>query len=270
MSREPNDARFEDSIPRHYEQHMVPLLFAPFAEDLVTRLLAAPCGRVLEVAAGTGAVTREMARRLPPEVTIVATDLNPAMLERAEAVGTARDVAWRPADAMQLPFGDGSFDTVVCQFGVMFFPDRVHAYREVHRVLAPGGRFLFNTWESVEANPLTAAIEGAVAALFPNDPPRFMQRTPHGYFDAKRVVADLEAAGFGSAIDVTPVALPSTVGSARLAAQALCEGTPLRKEIEARGSLAAAVDAAEAAVREAFGDGRVTATSRALVVSARR
>src|SRR6185369_2662198 len=124
----------------------------PYAEDLARRLAPLRPGRLLEIAAGTGVVTRRLAASLPKECAIVATDLNPPMIEQAKAIGTARAVEWRQADAMKLPFGDAEFDAVVCQFGVMFFPDKAHAFAEARRVLKPGGTFLFNAWDRIEDN----------------------------------------------------------------------------------------------------------------------
>src|SRR6185503_7079387 len=129
---------FAGSIPRLYDTYLVPLIFEPYATDLANRLRSRPLSRVLEIAAGTGVVTRALASALPGSVAIVATDLNQAMLDHAAAVGTKRAVEWRQADAMQMPFGDAMFDAVVCQFGVMFFPDRGKAMAEIRRVLAPG------------------------------------------------------------------------------------------------------------------------------------
>src|SRR5712691_5626072 len=148
------DKVFAGSIPKFYERYLVPLLFEPYAADLVNRLASRSLARVLEVAAGTGVVTRRLASVLPERVSIVATDLNQPMLDLASAIGTKRPVEWRQADAMQLPFPDGTFDAVVCQFGVMFFPEKSKAFSEARRVLRPGGAFIFNVWDRIEENEL--------------------------------------------------------------------------------------------------------------------
>ena len=177
------DSGFAGSIPQLYDTYLVPLIFEPYAADLAQRLRARSVTRVLEIAAGTGVVTRALASALPASVSIVATDLNQAMLDRAAAVGTARPVEWRQADAMQLPFADGAFDAVVCQFGVMFFPDKAKAFAEARRVLKPGGVFIFNVWDRIEDNEFADVVTTALAPVFPADPPRFLARTPHGYHD---------------------------------------------------------------------------------------
>src|SRR6185295_2198714 len=161
----------------------VPLIFEPYAEDLVNRLASRSLTRVLEIAAGTGVVTRALASVLPESVSIVATDLNPSMLEQAAALGTRRPVEWRPADAMRLPFGDGTFDAVVCQFGAMFFPEKAQAFSEARRVLTPGGVYIFSVWDRIEENEFADTVTIALESLFPEDPPRFLARTPHGYHD---------------------------------------------------------------------------------------
>ena len=144
------DKVFAGSIPKFYEDYLVPLIFEPYATDLVNRLRTRTLSRVLEIAAGTGVVTRALASALPESTSIVATDLNQAMLDQASAVGTKRYVQWRQADAMQLPFQDAMFDAVVCQFGVMFFPEKSKAFAEAHRVLKPGGILIFNVWDRIE------------------------------------------------------------------------------------------------------------------------
>jgi len=262
-----NDTVFAGSIPALYEQYLVPMIFAQYATDLVRRVAAAKPRRVLEIAAGTGVVTRAMADALP-DTEIVATDLNPAMLEQARATGTSRRVEWRQADAMALPFGDGTFDAVVCQFGVMFFPDRPHAFAEARRVLKPGGIFLFNVWDRVEDNDFADAVGHALAGVFPDDPPRFMARTPHGYHDVDAIARDLSAGGFANAPRIETVARRSKAASARLVALAYCQGTPWRNEIEARDAskLEAATDAAEAGIAERFGAGPVEGRIQAIVV----
>src|SRR6185437_3429182 len=150
---------------------------------LASRQSTRKLSRVLEIAAGTGVVTRHLASKLPADVSIVATDLNQPMLDTAADMGTSRPVEWRPADAMQLPFEGGEFDAVVCQFGVMFFPDKAKAFSEARRVLRPGGVLLFNVWDRIEENEFADAVTTALESLFPDDPPRFLARTPHGYHD---------------------------------------------------------------------------------------
>ena len=180
MDAPDTDKRFAGSIPLLYENYLVPLIFEPYAEDLARRLEGRPLARVLEIAAGTGVVTRRLAAQLPASVDIVATDLNEAMLAQARATGSARPVTWRQADAMSLPFADASFDAVVCQFGLMFFPDKARALAEARRVLAPGGMLAFNVWDRIEENAFAATVTMALEAVFPKDPPRFLARTPHG------------------------------------------------------------------------------------------
>jgi SAM-dependent methyltransferase len=178
MSSLQSDKNFGSSVAKFYDEYFVPLIFEPYAEDIARRLAARRLARVLEIAAGTGVVTRRLASLLPNHVSIVATDLNQPMLDLAAEVGTARPVEWRQADAMQLPFEDGSFDAVVCQFGVMFFPDKAKAFAEARRVLRPGSVFLFNVWDRIEENEFADVITTALESVFPHDPPRFMARTP--------------------------------------------------------------------------------------------
>ncbi len=191
MSRPESDKVFTGSIPTLYESYLVPLIFEPYATNLVNRLASRPLDRVLEIAAGTGVVTRSLASVLPDSVSIVATDLNQPMLDQALARGTTRPVEWRQADAMRLPFPDGTFDAAVCQFGVMFFPEKSKAFSEARRVLKPGGVFVFNVWDRIEENEFADTVTTALAALFPEDPPRFMARTPHGYHDRPTIERDL-------------------------------------------------------------------------------
>lgn len=263
------DESFTGAIPQTYERFLVPLIFETYAADLAARLAARAPSDVLEIAAGTGVVTRALARALPARASIVATDLNQAMLDHAAALGTARPVEWRQADALELPFPGGAFDAVVCQFGVMFFPDKPRAYAEARRVLRPGGVFLFNVWDSLEHNELPHAVQGVLEALFPHDPPRFLARTPYGYFDRAAIARDLAAGGFSSAPEIVTLAARSRAKSARDAAIAFCQGTPLRAEIEARGAtrLAEATEAAEREITRRFGTGAVDAKIQALITS---
>jgi ubiquinone/menaquinone biosynthesis C-methylase UbiE len=265
------DATFAGSIPELYDQLLVPLIFEPYAAALARRVAALRPERVLETAAGTGVVTRAMAAALPAQAHIVATDLNQPMLDRAAAIGTTRPIEWRQADAMQLPFPDASFDVVVCQFGVMFFPDKAHAYAEARRVLRPGGMFLFNAWDRIENNQFALVVTEALAQLFPADPPRFMARTPHGYHDEAAIARDVALGGFAAAPRIDTVAARSRATSAGVVAMAYCQGTPLRNEIEARqgASLAEATAATTAAIAARFGSGVVDGKIQARVVAVR-
>jgi len=265
------DRAFAGSIPALYDRYLGPFVFEPYAADLAARLADLRDGPLLEIAAGTGIVTRALARQLDPGIAILASDLNPAMLEFAESQGTARPVTWRQADAQALPFGDAAFAAVACQFGVMFFPDKIAAYRQVRRVLRPGGRFVFNVWGRIEDNEIPCVIHDAMATLFPADPPRFLTRAPHGYYDTAIIVDQLGQAGFAD-IAVETLKLRGRAASPRDPAIGFCQGSPLRNEIESRGAglLEVATDDAAAAIAARFGNGPVDAAIQAHVITARR
>ena len=263
---------FLPDIAEVYERLLVPMIFAPYATDIAERVADLKPRRVLEVAAGTGVVTRAMSRRLDASVAITATDFSPAMLERATGVGTARPVDWQPADAMNLPFADASFDVVVCQFGAMFLPDKARAFAEARRVLRDGGMLLFSVWDRIEENEFADVVEAALAEVFPHDPPRFMRRVPHGYFDTYTITRDLANAGFTKQPVISTIAARSPAESAHVAATAYCHGTPLRTEIESRDALqlATATAAATVAVARRFGPGAIDGKIQAHVVSVAR
>lgn len=263
------DKLFAGSIPEIYDRFLVPLIFEPYAIDLAGRVSALAPRDVLETAAGTGVLTRALASRLAPTTRIVATDLNQPMLDHAARRQRSGAVEWQQADALALPFGDRTFDVVACQFGAMFFPDKVQGYREARRVLRPRGRFLFNVWDRIADNEFADAVTGALAGLFPDDPPRFLARTPHGHHDVDRIRHDLKAAGFAE-VAVDALDARSRAPSARDVAVAYCQGTPLRSEIEARdpARLEEATDRAADAVAARFGSGAVDGRLRAIVVAA--
>ena len=266
------DKVFAGSIPKLYDEYLVPMIFAVYADDIARRVAALSPSVLLEIAAGTGAVTRAVAAALPPGVRYVATDLNEPMLAiAAQRQGEDDRISWRQADASALPFDDAGFDVVCCQFGAMFFPDRVKAYGEVKRVLKDDGTFVFNVWDRIEDNVLTHEATIALEKLFPDDPPRFMARTPHGYHDKAAIRTDLERAGF---TDISIETLPamSRAPTADHVAIAYCQGTPLRGEIEARDAsrLQAATEAVAEAIRTRHGSGAVEARIQALVITARR
>ncbi len=193
------DKLFAGSIPEIYDRFLVPLIFESYARDLAERSATTDPRDLLETAAGTGVLTRAIASRLPASARIVATDLNQPMLDysRARQSGDGR-IAWKQADALALPFADQAFDLVACQFGVMFFPDKVRAYAEARRVLKPGGHFIFNVWDRISENEFADTVTEALAIVFPDDPPRFLARIPHGYHDVDQIRAELNDAGFTS------------------------------------------------------------------------
>jgi SAM-dependent methyltransferase len=195
----------DSSVPELDDRLMVPLIFEPYADELVGRLRGINAVNVLEVAAGSGVVTRAMVAGLTKSAAITATDLNQPMLDHAQSVSTAAPVTWQQADVMALPFPDASFDAVVCQFGVMFFPDQAAAHAEVARVLRPGGTYLFSVWDRTEANEFVHEVEQALAALYPDSPPTFMSRTPHGYFDEATIRADVAATSAFESVTIDSV-----------------------------------------------------------------
>ncbi|MDB5650395.1 MAG: ubiquinone/menaquinone biosynthesis methyltransferase protein [Hyphomicrobiales bacterium] len=264
------DKVFAGSIPRIYDSYLVPFIFEAFAEDVAQRVAALAPTAVLETAAGTGVVTRALARRLAADARYVVTDLNQPMLDHAaERQGSDSRITWRQADALSLPFDDASFDVVCCQFGVMFFPDRVLGYREAKRVLRPGGHFVFNVWDRIEENIFANEVTNALAEWFPDNPPRFLARTPHAYHDASLIHDELERAGF-TEITIEIIAKQSRAPSPHDAALAYCQGTPLRNEIEARGvdELQAAMDHVATAIAKRHGSNEVSAKIQGIVVTA--
>ena len=263
------DRAFAGSIPTIYEKYLVPLIFEPYAEDMARRLALRSPGSVLEIAAGTGVVTRRLAADLPESVRIVATDLNPPMLAEAAAIGTVRPVEWRQADALQLPFPAASFDAVVCQFGCMFFPDKARSVAEARRVLRPGGVLIFSAWDRLEGNEFADIVTTSVAGLFADDPPRFLARTPYAYNDRATIERDVLSGGAPRPPLIQTVTARSRAGSHRDPAIGFVQGTPLRNEVEARDAsrLGEATDVAAEAIARRFGQGAVDGKIQALVVT---
>nr|WP_295832232.1 methyltransferase domain-containing protein [uncultured Azospirillum sp.] len=262
------DKAFAGAIPALYDRYLGPLIFEPYARDLARRIGDVE-GRILETAAGTGIVTRALVQTLPESVDIVATDLNQPMLDHAAQKLTTPQVTWRQANALSLPFESAGFDAAVCQFGVMFFPDKPAGYAEARRVLKPGGRFLFSVWDRIEENEVTAVVSAAIAAAFPADPPNFMARTPHSYYDKDRIRGDLLSAGFNN-IEIETVTMRSRAATPADPATGLCQGTPLRLEIEARDAsrLGEVTDLAAQALVRHFGNGPIDGRMQAHVITA--
>ena len=264
------DSSFTGPIPAAYDRYLVPLLFEPYAGPISAAIAALHPTRMLETAAGTGVVTRELARVLPPSCSIVATDINQAMIDVALERSISENVAWQACDATRLPFGDREFDVVACQFGVMFFPDKDAAFREVSRVLRPGGSFVFLVWDSLEHNASTRIAEDVMTERYPDNPSMFLRRVPFGYHDTALIAEQLRTAGFDE-VETEVVALRAHAPSALHAARGLCQGTPLRGEIIDRepDGLDEVTAAVAAALEGELGGGELTDTVQAILVTAR-
>jgi len=271
IGRSSGTAAFGADVASFYEELMVPMIFEPFADDLVKRLSTSRLGDVLELAAGTGIVTRKLGS-LSADIaqSILAIDISQAMLDKAQQIDPDARIAWKAADAMALALKDSSFDTVICQFGAMFFKDRPMAYGEAKRVLRSGGRFVFNVWDRLEANDFVNTVQTAIAKLFPKDPPSFLGRVPHGYFDRNAILDDLKLAGFAGPFSIDTVEKRSEAESASIPARAFTQGTPLRDEILTRtpDGLEAATQVVEQAFLRKFGEGPVSGRLRAFLVTA--
>jgi len=247
-------SKFTGSIPHHYDEGLGPHIFIDYAMDMAKRAALLPNANTLELAAGTGIVSRQLRDALPPSSQLTVTDLNPPMLEIAQAkFNPSEKVEFQPADAMALPFDEASFDLVTCQFGVMFFPDKVEAFKQAKRVLKPGGSMLFNVWSELEANPFSQIAQRVTQDVFPDDPPTFY-KIPFGYHDAELIVNDLSKAGFRD-IHHEIVRLDKIVSDWALFASGLVFGNPMIEEIRQRGGISpeAVIEKFTAALRDRFG-----------------
>lgn len=260
-----DDRVWVDSMSEAYDRWLGPAVFHPFAVDLARRVAGHRPDRILELAAGSGILTRELVAVLP-DAELTATDFNPAMV----SLGSKRvpSAHWEEADAGRLPYPDGRFDLVVSQFGVMFLPDKAAAYAEARRVLRPGGNFLFNTWDVIDTHGFGAAVMAGLERAFPGDPPSFLVDVPHGYADRDVVVRDLAAGGLESVV-AESVTLEGQAATAADVAEGFCTGTPVRAGIEARGDLDATVSVVSEEMLRQLGSGPVTARMTAHVFEAR-
>jgi ubiquinone/menaquinone biosynthesis C-methylase UbiE len=263
-------ASFTGSIPEHYDTAAGPAIFDRWAEDFVRPLPERIDGDVLEVACGTGLVTRRLRARLDPAVRLVATDLSGDMVAYARRkLGEPAGVEWREADAVALPFPDASFGAVVCQLGIMFVPDKATAMREAHRVLAPGGLFAFHVWDRLEANPHAQAVSDAIAALLPGDPITAFTKVPYGFNDEATIRKMLAASRF-TEIRIERAGIQIESPTAKALAIGAVRGTPRALFLQERGvSIDAVVDAVAAALVRVGGDNPYRSPGRALVVMGR-
>jgi ubiquinone/menaquinone biosynthesis C-methylase UbiE len=264
-----SDKLFTGSVPEIYEKYLVPLIFEHYARDLAKRVSEKPVAKVLEIAVGTGVATRAVADVLGEDVFIVATDLDKAMLDHGASVRDDKNIEWQEADAMALPFENESFDAVLCQFGVMFFPDRIKAYSETLRVLKPGGHFIFNVWDEISQNEFADTVTASLAIVFPENPPQFLPRAPHGYSDIDKIASELEKGGFAHPLSFETISARSIATGAPIPAIAYCQGTPLRNEIENLDAslLEHATKIATTALTERFGEGAIDGKIQGHVVT---
>ena len=260
-----DDARWAGPMPDVYDRTLGPALFAPFAERLAAVARALAPKSVLELAAGTGVATSALIRALP-DAHIVATDLNPAMVSWASQ--RIDGVTWRQSDAEHLDVPDSTFDLIVCQFGVMFFPDKPAAFAEAARAMTEDGTLLFSVWDTIDTSEFPKALEESLIAVLPDNPPSFVARVPHGYADEELIENDLHVAGL-THVNIDRLVLTGTAPSAAALAEGFCMGTPLRFALEERGSLVDLTQAVADQMTARLGEGEVTGHLAGFLVSAR-
>jgi ubiquinone/menaquinone biosynthesis C-methylase UbiE len=266
-----DNSAFAGSIPERYDQYLGPIFFEPYAVDLASRLRLDAGDALLELACGTGIVTRHLVAAFPRGASLTATDLNAGMLAIAQKkIEHTEPVTWQTADACALPFGDDWFDAVVCQFGLMFFPDTALALSEVRRVLHPGGLFLFNVWDSLEHNPLARIAQEVMARFFTSDPPTFYN-VPHGLSDVDEMRARLHQAGFAP-VESESKTITARAVSAHHAATGLVTGTPIANAIHERATASpdTIIAAVSAALAAEGGEAPLSLPMRAHIFTARR
>jgi len=264
--------QFTGDIPKNYDAGLGPVIFDPYAENIAARAKALKPSRVLEIAAGTGRVTRKLRDALPDDTSILASDLNDAMLEVARPLfGADENITFEVIDGMAISKDDATFDLLLAQFGVMFMPDKVDHYREALRVLKSGGTYLFNTWDSWDGNPWAGVGHNTVETFFPGEAPGFY-KVPFHYHDPKQIKADLESAGFAD-ITIERLEKDGRVTSFETFSHAVVFGNPLADEIRALGTGVSPEETREAVKAkfiETFGEAPTTIPLAAFVVTAKR
>jgi ubiquinone/menaquinone biosynthesis C-methylase UbiE len=266
----PTPTAFAGSIPENYDRYLGPLLFEPYALDLVSRIDPRQAQTVLEIACGTGRVTRHLKSTLLPSARLTATDINPDMIAVAKSALNCETITWATADAQALPFPDESFDLVVCQYGLMFVPDKPKAFAEAFRVLKNGGIFLFNTWDNIRHNSFMHTGAEVVAGFFADNPPVFF-KTPFSMHDEQELYSLAAAAGFRN-VQVRLVKIECSSSNAHDIANGIVKGNPVYNEIRAGGEqdIQKIIDAVAKAIAAKHGDHPVKGSLQAFVCQAEK
>ena len=224
---------YSGSIPEYYDRYLETLLLKPYALKIAGEVEKLKPEKVLELSAGTGILTEALINKLPETTRILATDINPDMLDLAKyKLWTNFNISWQLADATDLPYEANEFDVVLSQFGVMFYKNRHLAYRKIRQILKPGGTFIFNTWGSIYENFIIELTERALKRVFPFDTPGFLE-IPFGYHSYEQIIHDLTIAGF-STFRINTVKLTGYAVNSFEATLGLLQGTPLYTEIIGR------------------------------------
>ena len=249
MSQQMNWTGYGGGAAEIYERHMVPAIFGPWAEDLLALATPKPGERVLDVACGTGVVTRLVAQRVGPTGTVVGLDLNPGMLAVARAVPPRHgaQIEWREGNVGAIPVADATFDLALCQQGLQFFPDRPAALREIRRVLAPRGRLALSVWRPMQHSSGFEALATALGRLIAPEAAAIMQG-PFALGSADELRTLVTGAGFGDVV-VQPAAKTLRFPSPEEFVRRYVAATPLAAVVakandEARAALITEVDAA--------------------------
>ncbi|HKR04526.1 MAG TPA: class I SAM-dependent methyltransferase [Bacteroidia bacterium] len=270
MSESTSNVAFTGNIPKIYDASLGPVFFEPYAIDMAQRLVKLNPASVLETAAGTGRVTAHLGNKLSIATKIIATDLNPGMLEVAKKKVTGKNITWQQADAMDLPFKENNFDTVVCQFGIMFYPDKLKGMQEAFRVLKKEGTFLFNVWDKVDYNPMAKTAREIIMNFFENDPPAFYN-IPFGYNDTNEISSLLREAGFTN-INFETVNKDAVAESAKKMSDGLVEGNPIANAIRERNPDAVSIleEKVTRELSEKFGSSPCKSVMQAIVFTAQK
>ncbi|HEX2532120.1 MAG TPA: class I SAM-dependent methyltransferase, partial [Chitinophagaceae bacterium] len=217
---------YSDTVPQRYERFLGPLFFEPFARHLATFLPDGMQGPVLEIACGTGRLTRHLRFRMDPASRLFATDIQPDMLSLARQLLTDPGIDWQTADVHDLPFAAATFPVVVCQFGVMFFASRRKAFDEIARVLQPRGRFLFNTWDAAKANPVAQLFQDTLNEVLGARAPDFGQKGPYSFYQPVEITSLLKSSGL-EVLTLEKLRLTGIASTAEQVVEGFLYGSPL-------------------------------------------